>query len=59
MTASARSVHFSLAGYAQDARARADQLRVPLFVLDLTGTPQPVNDAAQELVTTGAWTQAP
>ncbi|WP_438290952.1 hypothetical protein [Streptomyces sp. HUAS TT7] len=54
MTASARSVHFSLAGYAQDARARADQLRVPLFVLDLTGTPQPVNDAAQELVTTGA-----
>ncbi|MGW2814165.1 hypothetical protein [Streptomyces sp. NPDC001415] len=54
MTRSARSVHFSLAGYAQDARARADQLRVPLFVLDLTGTPQPVNDAAQDLVTTGA-----
>ncbi|WP_406505595.1 hypothetical protein [Streptomyces sp. NBC_00212] len=54
MATSARSVHFSLAGYAQDARARADQLRVPLFVLDLTGTPQPVNDAAQELVTTGA-----
>ncbi|GGU18656.1 hypothetical protein [Streptomyces violascens] len=54
VTTSARSVHFSLAGYAQDARARADQLRVPLFVLDLTGTPQPVNDAAQELVATGA-----
>ncbi|MGW2861832.1 hypothetical protein [Streptomyces sp. NPDC001205] len=54
MTASARSVHFSLAGYARDARERADQLRVPLFVLDLTGTPQPVNQAARELVSRGA-----
>ncbi|MFI6685594.1 hypothetical protein [Streptomyces sp. NPDC050485] len=53
MTGSARSVHFSLAGYAKDARERADELRVPLFVLDLTGTPQPVNDAARELVSTG------
>jgi len=41
---------FSLAGYAQDARLRADQLVVPLFVMDLTGTPQPVNDAADQLI---------
>ncbi|MFE3523157.1 hypothetical protein ACFXOD_16405 [Streptomyces sp. NPDC059161] len=53
MTTSARSVHFSLAGYATDARERADELEVPLFVLDLTGTPQPVNGAARELVSTG------
>ncbi|SDO51582.1 hypothetical protein [Actinacidiphila guanduensis] len=41
---------FSLAGYATEARQRADQLDVPLFVLDLTGTPQPVNEAASRLV---------
>lgn len=51
---SAQSVFFSLAGYAHDARARADDLRVPLFVMDLTGTPQPVNDAADDLVRMGA-----
>ncbi|TKA11006.1 hypothetical protein [Actinacidiphila oryziradicis] len=44
---------FSLAGYAHDARLRADQLAVPLFVMDLTGTPQPVNDAADQLIRTG------
>ncbi|MFI9102563.1 hypothetical protein ACIGXA_18775 [Streptomyces fildesensis] len=44
---------FSLAGYAHDARLRADQLGVPLFVMDLTGTPQPVNDAADTLMRTG------
>jgi hypothetical protein len=44
---------FSLAGYAHDARLRADQLGVPLFVMDLTGTPQPVNDAADELIRSG------
>ncbi|MGW2793725.1 hypothetical protein ACWC9H_27860 [Streptomyces sp. NPDC001251] len=54
MTIPARSVHFSLAGYAPDARRRADELHVPLFVLDLTGTPQPVNGAARDLVSTGA-----
>jgi hypothetical protein len=26
---------------------------VPLFVLDLTGTPQPVNDAADQLTRSG------
>ncbi|MFD9394224.1 hypothetical protein ACFWBB_26835 [Streptomyces sp. NPDC060000] len=49
MTESADCVYFSLAGYDDDARARADQLRVPLFVLDLTGTPQPVNAMADAL----------
>lgn len=54
MTESTGCVYFSLAGYADDARARADALGIPLFVLDLTGTPQPVNDLADELNTTGA-----
>jgi hypothetical protein len=49
MTESADCVYFSLAGYDADARARADQLHVPLFVLDLTGTPQPVNAIADAL----------
>ncbi|MGV9453022.1 hypothetical protein [Streptomyces sp. NPDC003635] len=49
MTESSDCVYFSLAGYAPDARARADALGVPLFVLDLTGTPQPVNDHADAL----------
>ena len=47
---SATAICFSLAGYARDARARADSLAVPLFVLDLTGAPQPVNDAADQLI---------
>ena len=49
MSASARCVYFSLAGYDDDARSMADRLDVPLFVLDLTGTPQPVNSPADEL----------
>ncbi|MFE1960747.1 hypothetical protein [Streptomyces sp. NPDC059479] len=52
--ASALGVFFSLAGYADDALARADDLGIPLFVMDLTGTPRPVNGAADELVSTGA-----
>ncbi|MCF6522945.1 hypothetical protein [Streptomyces sp. JJ36] len=47
---SAAAVCFSLAGYSQDARNRADALGVALFVLDLTGTPQPVNDPADALL---------
>ncbi|MFI6944009.1 hypothetical protein ACIBI4_32550 [Streptomyces sp. NPDC050418] len=47
-------VCFSLAGYTDDARTRADGLAIPLFVLDLTGTPQPVNSPADELISTGA-----
>ncbi|WP_326587163.1 hypothetical protein [Streptomyces sp. NBC_01294] len=54
LTASATSVYFSLAGYTDDARARADDLGIPLFVMDLTGMPQPVNDPADELVGSGA-----
>ncbi|MFJ9425104.1 hypothetical protein [Streptomyces sp. NPDC101249] len=54
MTESADCVYFSLAGYAEDARDRADALGVPLFVLDLTGTPQPVNGLADELGTPDA-----
>ncbi|MFE5481628.1 hypothetical protein [Streptomyces sp. NPDC056527] len=51
---SSLSVFFSLAGYTPEARSRADELGIPLFVLDLTGTPQPVNTPADELITTGA-----
>lgn len=45
---------FSLAGYAEDAEARADGLGIPLFTTDLMGTPQPVNAPADELIGTGA-----
>ncbi|SBT88863.1 hypothetical protein GA0115233_100544 [Streptomyces sp. DI166] len=49
MTESAGCAYFSLAGFSPEARARADALGVPLFVLDLTGTPQPVNSHADAL----------
>ncbi|MFF7603710.1 hypothetical protein [Streptomyces parvulus] len=49
MAESARCVHFSLAGYARDARARADLLGVALFVLDPTGVPRPANEPAVAL----------
>ncbi|MFZ3473744.1 hypothetical protein ACODT3_07480 [Streptomyces sp. 4.24] len=54
LTASATSVYFSLAGYTREARTRADELGIPLFVMDLTGMPQPVNDPADGLVAAGA-----
>ncbi|TLS43842.1 hypothetical protein FE633_23950 [Streptomyces montanus] len=54
MTESVGCVYFSLAGYAEDARTRADSLGIPLFVLDLTGTPRPVNSLADELIAAGA-----
>ncbi|MEU6352621.1 hypothetical protein ABZ896_25395 [Streptomyces sp. NPDC047072] len=54
MTESAHCVYFSLAGYTGEARTGADSLGVPLFVLDLTGTPQPVNSLADEMDATGA-----
>ncbi|MEH6378281.1 hypothetical protein V7793_28695 [Streptomyces sp. KLMMK] len=53
MVDSASGVFFSLAGYAHEARSRADDLRLPLFVMDLTGTPQPLNGPADELVERG------
>ncbi|WP_425245001.1 hypothetical protein [Streptomyces sp. NEAU-NA10] len=49
MTDSTDCVYFSLAGYTAEARARAGALSVPLFVLDPTGTPRPVNEAAGAL----------
>ncbi|MFJ4821071.1 hypothetical protein [Streptomyces sp. NPDC088801] len=53
MTESADCLYFSLAGYADEALARADALGVPLFVLDLTGIPRPVNAPAETLAATG------
>ncbi|MFD3919506.1 hypothetical protein [Streptomyces sp. NPDC058595] len=49
LTESAVSAFFSLAGYADEARERADTLGVPLFLLDPTGVPRPVNGPAAEL----------
>ncbi|MFI1421169.1 hypothetical protein ACH4VX_24985 [Streptomyces sp. NPDC020731] len=49
MAESATCLYFSVAGYDEEARARADALDVPLFLLDLTGTPQPVNGPAGAL----------
>ncbi|MCX4965642.1 hypothetical protein OHA98_12490 [Streptomyces sp. NBC_00654] len=54
LSASVAGVFFSLAGYTEDARSRADTLGVPLFLMDPTGTPQPVNSPADELISTGA-----
>jgi hypothetical protein len=54
MTESSACVYFSLAGYDTEARTRADSLGMPLFVLDLTGTPQPVNTLADDLDAAGA-----
>ncbi|MEV0526207.1 hypothetical protein AB0I66_22470 [Streptomyces sp. NPDC050439] len=53
MSDSVTCVCFSLAGYEERARTRADELSIPLFVIDLTGTPQPVNSAAAELIAAG------
>ncbi|MFJ2296493.1 hypothetical protein ACIOG7_33260 [Streptomyces sp. NPDC087894] len=53
LNTSASGALFSLAGYTDEARSRADGLAIPLFVLDLTGTPQPVNGPADELVSVG------
>jgi hypothetical protein len=46
-------VMFTLAGYNQESRNRADQLLVALFELDLAGVPQAVNSTARELLRTG------
>ncbi|MFF3334835.1 hypothetical protein ACFYWX_35740 [Streptomyces sp. NPDC002888] len=54
MTESAACVYFSLSGYTDAARDRADGLDIPLFVLELTGIPQPVNAPAGRLDATGA-----
>lgn len=59
MTESADCLYFSLAGYADDARARAEALGIPLFVLAPTGTPRPVNAPAGTLNATGTENRAP
>ncbi|CAL9583399.1 hypothetical protein SUDANB99_05058 [Streptomyces sp. enrichment culture] len=54
LASSSAAVYFSLAGYEDRARARADGVCLPLFVMDLTGTPQPVNTPADDLLARGA-----
>ncbi|WP_037681504.1 hypothetical protein [Streptomyces griseus] len=54
MTESAACVHFSLAGYTDEARARAEGLDIPLFVLELNGIPKPLNAPAVRLDASGA-----
>lgn len=49
MTESATCLYFSLAGYTAEARARADTLDVPLFVLDPSGAACPENAPALTL----------
>lgn len=49
LSESAVGAFFSPAGYADEARERADALGVPLFVLGPTGAPRPVNGPAAEL----------
>jgi hypothetical protein len=54
MTESAACAYFSLAGYTDAAHSRADGLEIPLFVLELTGVPHPVNAPAGRLDAMGA-----
>lgn len=49
MTESATCLHFSLAGFSEAALDRADRLTVPLFLLDRSGIPQPLNGPADAL----------
>ncbi|MFD6423092.1 hypothetical protein [Streptomyces sp. NPDC060198] len=54
LSESVSGIFFSLAGYEDAATRRADLVSMPLFAMDLTGTPQPVNGAAEELLSAGA-----
>ncbi|MFI9585398.1 hypothetical protein ACIHCQ_26880 [Streptomyces sp. NPDC052236] len=54
LSSSVASVFFSLTGYTDDAWARAGRLGIPLFVMDLAGSPRPVNEAADELISNSA-----
>ncbi|MFE6975222.1 hypothetical protein [Streptomyces sp. NPDC057682] len=53
LNSSVTGVFFSLAGYAPDAGERADALGVPLFTMDPTGRPHPLNGPADDLLGTG------
>ncbi|MGV9313189.1 hypothetical protein ACWDR0_13485 [Streptomyces sp. NPDC003691] len=54
LTAAAVPVYFALAGYTDEALDRADELGIPLFVVDLAGEPRPANGPARGLVAAGA-----
>ncbi|MCP9985862.1 hypothetical protein LUX01_03235 [Streptomyces sudanensis] len=54
LASSSVAAYFSLAGYEDASRARADGVGLPLFAMDLTGTPQPVNAPAADLLARGA-----
>ncbi|GHC56433.1 hypothetical protein [Streptomyces flavofungini] len=54
MAHSATCVCFALCDFTPAARDRADELDVALFRIDLSGTPEPLNGAADELAATGA-----
>ncbi|MFF9485112.1 hypothetical protein [Streptomyces sp. NPDC014676] len=56
MTESAVCRYFTVAGYTEEARARADTLDVPLFLLGPAGAPRPVNGPAEALDADGAST---
>ncbi|CAM5545937.1 hypothetical protein SVIOM342S_05780 [Streptomyces violaceorubidus] len=58
MAESARAVYFSLAGYAEAARGRADLLHVALFVLEPSGVPRPANAPAVALDATAGWEES-
>lgn len=54
MAHSATCVCFALCDFTPAARDRADELDVALFRIDLSGAPEPLNGAADELAATGA-----
>ncbi|MCX5400650.1 hypothetical protein [Streptomyces sp. NBC_00102] len=54
LSESASGIFFSLAGYEEAAIRRADLVSMPLFAMDSTGTPQPANGAAEDLLSSGA-----
>jgi hypothetical protein len=54
MNESASTLFFSVAGYTAGALEGAERLGIPLFVLDLRGTPRAVNRVADELVSGSA-----
>ncbi|MFR9722084.1 hypothetical protein ACL02R_01765 [Streptomyces sp. MS19] len=53
-SANALPIAFSVAGFDAQARLCAERLRMPLFALELSGTPRPVNRAAESLFEEGA-----
>ncbi|KUF16643.1 hypothetical protein [Streptomyces silvensis] len=54
MTHTVTCACFALSGFTPAARSRADELDVALFRIELSGTPEPLNGAADELTATGA-----